>query len=142
MCGIWAFIQLQQQYEYQKLFDNFIEDNQNISLILEEPFVDKNEKFKVLWENSKHLMLFRKYYIKLMNKCSKQSICRMFPIDIRIPLYDLTPDQINTIKYIIDQTNNTPNNVPVAATDVPFSSTNVPSGTNLPPGTNVPSGTT
>jgi asparagine synthase (glutamine-hydrolysing) len=24
MCGIWAFIQLQQQYEYQKLFDNFM----------------------------------------------------------------------------------------------------------------------
>jgi len=24
MCGIWTFIQLQQQYEYQKLFDNFM----------------------------------------------------------------------------------------------------------------------
>ena len=24
MCGIWTYIQLQQQYEYQKLFDNFM----------------------------------------------------------------------------------------------------------------------
>ena len=77
------------------LFDTFIKDQQqNITLILEEPFVDKDEQFKVLWENSKHLILFRKYYGKLMSKCSKESICQMFPIDIRIPLFDLTPDQI------------------------------------------------
>jgi len=77
-----------------ELFDGIIENTDKVTLILEEPFIDKDDSFKVLWENSKHLALFRKYYSKLMNKCSKKAICKMFPIDIRIPLFDLTPDQI------------------------------------------------
>jgi hypothetical protein len=77
-----------------ELFDSFVENTDKVSLVLEEPFIDKDTSFKVLWENSKHLTLFRKFYGKLMNKCSKQAICRMYPIDIRIPLFDLSPDQI------------------------------------------------
>ena len=77
-----------------ELFDGFIDKSNQITLILEEPFIDNNETFKVLWQNSKHLLLFRKYYAQLMNKCSKESICKMFPIDIRIPLFDISPDQI------------------------------------------------
>ena len=63
-------------------------------MILEEPFIESNSKIKILWENSKHLILFRKFYTKLMEKCSNKKICKLFPIDIRLSIFDISPDEI------------------------------------------------
>ena len=68
--------------------------NQDIALILEEPFMESNSKIKILWKESEHLLLFRKFYSKLINKCSKKKICKIFPFDIRLSIFDISPDEI------------------------------------------------
>jgi hypothetical protein len=77
-----------------ELFDGFIDKTTNIALILEEPFIDKDDKIKILWDGSTHLILFRKFYGKLINKCSNEKICNIFPSDIRLCLFDISPDEI------------------------------------------------
>jgi hypothetical protein len=68
--------------------------NQDVALILEEPFMESNSKIKILWKESEHLLLFRKFYSKLINKCSKKKICKIFPFDIRLSIFDISPDEI------------------------------------------------
>ena len=75
-----------------ELFNEII--NKDIAMILEEPFIESNSKIKILWENSEHLILFRKFYTKLMNRCSNEKICKLFPIDIRLSIFDISPDEI------------------------------------------------
>jgi hypothetical protein len=75
-----------------ELFNEIID--KDVAMILEEPFVESNSKIKILWENSQHLMLFRKFYTKLMNKCSNKKICKLFPVDIRLSIFDVSPDEI------------------------------------------------
>lgn len=68
--------------------------NKDIAMILEEPFMDADAKIKILWDDSKHLFLFRKFYTKLINKCSNEKICKIFPFDIRLSIFDVSPDEI------------------------------------------------
>lgn len=68
--------------------------NEDVALILEEPFMESNSKIKILWKESEHLLLFRKFYSKLINKCSKKKICKIFPFDIRLSIFDISPDEI------------------------------------------------
>jgi hypothetical protein len=75
-----------------ELFNKII--NKDVAMVLEEPFIESDSKIKILWEDSKHLILFRKFYTKLMNKCSNEKICKLFPIDIRLSIYDISPDEI------------------------------------------------
>jgi hypothetical protein len=75
-----------------ELFDNI--SNQDVGMILEEPFIDSDSKIKILWEDSEHLLLFRKFYTKLINKCSAKKICKIFPIDIRLSIFSISPDEI------------------------------------------------
>jgi hypothetical protein len=75
-----------------ELFDNI--SNQDVAMILEEPFIEPDSKIKILWEDSEHLLLFRKFYTKLINKCSKTKICKLFPIDIRLSIFEISPDEI------------------------------------------------
>jgi hypothetical protein len=65
----------------------------NVILILEEPFIEKNDNIKVLWENTKHLYLFRNFYTKLINVCSNDKICYGFPTDIRLAIVDFSFDK-------------------------------------------------
>jgi len=74
------------------LLDNI--QNEDIGMILEEPFIETDSKIKILWEDSNHLILFRKFYKKLMNKCSNKKICKLFPIDIRLSIFEISPDEI------------------------------------------------
>ena len=76
------------------LFESFLKINNDIVLILEEPFMEPDSKIKILWEDSEHLLLFRKFYGKLINKCSNEKICKIFPFDIRLSLFDISPDEI------------------------------------------------
>lgn len=55
-------------------------------LILEEPFIDNHENVRVLWDDVKHLCLFRDFYSKIIKKCSKENVCDGFPVDMRITL--------------------------------------------------------
>ena len=75
-----------------ELFDTF--SNEDVAMILEEPFIDSDSKIKILWEDSEHLLLFRKFYTKLINKCSDKKICRLFPVDIRLSIFEISPDEI------------------------------------------------
>ena len=75
-----------------ELLDTF--SNEDVAMILEEPFIDSDSKIKILWEDSEHLLLFRKFYTKLINKCSDKKICRLFPIDIRLSIFEISPDEI------------------------------------------------
>jgi hypothetical protein len=68
--------------------------NEDIAMILEEPFMEPDSKIKILWDDSEHLFLFRKFYTKLINKCSKEKICKIFPFDIRLLIFDVSPDEI------------------------------------------------
>jgi hypothetical protein len=75
-----------------ELFSTII--NKDVALILEEPFMDNGSKIKILWEDSEHLTLFRKFYSKLIEKCSDKKICKIFPFDIRLSIFDISPDEI------------------------------------------------
>jgi hypothetical protein len=68
--------------------------NKDVGMVLEEPFIDSDSKIKILWENSEHLFLFRKFYTKLMTKCSNEKICKLFPVDVRLSLFEISPDEI------------------------------------------------
>lgn len=98
--------------KYCKKKDNFFISNfcdeiikkypEEIVLILEEPFIEKHEKIKVLWQDSEHLYVFRNFYTKLINKCNKSKICYGFPCDVRLALVNFTFDK--------DFSNKNPNN--------------------------------
>jgi hypothetical protein len=75
-----------------ELFNNI--SNNDIAMILEEPFLEPDSKIKVLWDDSTHLFLFRKFYAKLIKRCSNEKICKIFPIDIRLTIFDVSPDEI------------------------------------------------
>ena len=90
------------------LLDNIIKDpkyNKDTCLILEEPFIKNSDKIKILWSDSKHLMYFRKFYSKIINKCGKDKVCFGFPADIRLTLLDISieeiMDNVNVNKYKI-----------------------------------------
>lgn len=70
-----------------------------IVLILEEPFLEKREKIKVLWENTEHLYVFRNFYTKLINKCNKTKICYGFPTDLRLAIINFTFDKEYASKH-------------------------------------------
>jgi hypothetical protein len=79
------------------LLNNIIKDpkyNKDTCLILEEPFIQKSDKIKILWSESKHLQYFRKFYSKIINKCGKNKVCFGFPADIRLSLLDISIEEI------------------------------------------------
>jgi hypothetical protein len=59
-------------------------------LILEEPFIDNHHNIRVLWDDVKHLCLFRDFYSKIIKKCSKENVCNGFPVDMRIALINFS----------------------------------------------------
>lgn len=59
-------------------------------LILEEPFIDNHDNVRVLWDDVKHLCLFRDFYSKIIKKCSKENVCNGFPVDMRIALINFS----------------------------------------------------
>ncbi len=84
-------------YFISTLLNNIIKNpkyNKDTCLILEEPFINNNDKIKVLWSESKHLEYFRKFYSKIINKCGKNKVCFGFPADIRLSLLDISIEEI------------------------------------------------
>ena len=68
--------------------------SKDICLLLEEPFFNNLNKIKVLWGQSSHLYSFRKFYTKVINKCTKDKICVGYPIDVRLVLSDFSIEEI------------------------------------------------
>jgi hypothetical protein len=105
------------QHFINELLESLIGNSNEYMLILEEPFVENYDKIQVLWDNVTHLCLFRDFYSKIIKKCSKDSICNGFPVDVRLVLIDISPylddysnvnislsDYFKKISYLFDVT--------------------------------------
>ena len=81
----------------------------NILFLLEEPLIYEGTKLKLLWNNSSHIIDFRKFYSESIKKCDLTKICSSFPIDIRICLIDVSIEElisnINDKKYFTSDLN-------------------------------------
>ena len=88
------------------IFEQIHNNNNNTLILLEEPFINDYSKIKFLWSDIPHITLFRKFYKKIINKCTNKKICYTFPIDIRLCLVDVSLDElydnINDSNYFND----------------------------------------
>lgn len=94
-------------YFINQLIEKITNDSsKKVKVFLEEPFSDSINKIKILWEGSKHLYLFRKYYNTIMKKCGKSKICYTYPVDIRLDLFEISIEELlnnlNTVDYFKD----------------------------------------
>lgn len=76
------------------LIEKFKKNNQDTIVLLEEPFVNNYSNIKFLWNDTPHIIKFRNFYKKIMNKCSLNKICYTFPVDIRLCLCDISIDEL------------------------------------------------
>jgi hypothetical protein len=68
--------------------------NKDICLLLEEPFYNNLSKIKVLWSESGHLHNFRKFYTQIINRCTKDNICKGYPVDVRLALTEFSIEEM------------------------------------------------
>ena len=76
------------------LFENVIKNNSDHIILLEEPFVNNYSKIKFLWNDTPHIVKFRKFYKKIIKKCSDTKKCYVFPVDIRLIICDVSIDEL------------------------------------------------
>ncbi len=76
------------------LFEYFFIKNQNTIFLLEEPFIKDGDKLIDLWVGSEHVVKFRKFYCKLLDKCKNKVFCKAFPIDIRLCMVEISLDEL------------------------------------------------
>lgn len=85
----------------------------NLIFLLEEPMVSSNTKIINLWNDSTHITNFRKHYTESINKCSKEKICKTFPVDIRLCLFDVSIEEmimnVDNLSYFDNLEYSTPN---------------------------------
>jgi hypothetical protein len=81
-------------YFLNEIIEKIIIKHSDSTVILEEPFINNMDHIKVLWEDTTHLTLFRKYYTKVMNKCNTNKLCYTFPVDIRLNLFDVSVEEL------------------------------------------------
>ncbi len=89
-----------------ELFEKLDKTNKNIVFLMEEPLINSKSKLQGLWNDSKHIVKSKNFYYKFLSKCSNQKICNVFPIDIRLCLFNISLDElienINNPKYFSD----------------------------------------
>lgn len=77
--------------------DNFFETVNNYYkksiILLEEPFLSNMDNVMFLWQNIPHVIKSKNFYKKIVNKCNNEKICRVFPIDIRLCLVDVSIEE-------------------------------------------------
>jgi hypothetical protein len=66
----------------------------NILFLLEEPLIYEGTKLKLLWNDSTHIINFRKFYSESIKKCELTKICSSYPVDIRICLFDVSIEEL------------------------------------------------
>lgn len=98
-------------YFLYDLFNNIKNNDSEHIILLEEPFVDDYSSIKFLWNDVHHVIKFRKYYKKIIKKCSKYKSCYVYPIDIRLVICDVSIDELimnlNNSKYFKELNMNT-----------------------------------
>lgn len=75
---------------YHKLENKY----SNMMFLLEEPLISSETKILSLWDDSTHIIKFRKHYAESKKKCFYTKICKTFPIDIRLCLFDVSIDEM------------------------------------------------
>jgi hypothetical protein len=92
--------------------NNFLDEinlNTNGIILLEEPFLNKkdNENIIYLWDNVPHIVKSKNFYNKIVNKCTNKKICRVFPVDLRLSLIDISIEEyLSNIKNSTENINN------------------------------------
>lgn len=88
------------------IFDKIIENNSDYVILLEEPFVSNYSNIKFLWNNTPHIIKFRNFYKKIISRCVDKKKCKVFPVDIRLIICDVSMDElmanINVDEYFTD----------------------------------------
>lgn len=76
------------------IFDKIIENSSDYVILLEEPFVSNYSNIKFLWNNTPHVIKFRNFYKKIISKCADKKKCKVFPVDVRLILCDVSMDEL------------------------------------------------
>lgn len=76
------------------LFDNIVENNNDCVILLEEPFINNYSNIKFLWNETPHIVKFRNFYKKIIKQSNNTKSCNVFPIDIRLLLFDVSIDEL------------------------------------------------
>ena len=77
-----------------EMIDKIVKSTRDYIILLEEPFVNNYSNIKFLWNETPHIIKFRKYYKKIIKKCSDTKICKIFPVDIRLIICDVSIDEL------------------------------------------------
>lgn len=89
-----------------EIFEFIIKPNSDYIILLEEPFIKNYLNIKFLWNETPHIVKFRKFYKKVISNCGLTKICNVFPIDIRLIICDISIDElianIDSDKYFIN----------------------------------------
>jgi len=73
---------------FSKLYNN------NNVFLVEEPFNEENENLDFLWSDIKHVVKSRKFYKEVVRKCNKEKKCFIYPVDIRLSLFDISLEEL------------------------------------------------
>lgn len=76
------------------LFEIIKKNNSDTIILLEEPFINNYSNIKFLWNDTPHIIKFRKFYKKIMKDCVDTKTCYTFPIDIRLCICDISIDEL------------------------------------------------
>ena len=95
-------------YFIDNFFDKITTNLNNSIILLEEPLINENDRENIvfLWNDVPHIIKSKQFYKKIINKCTSEKICRVFPIDIRLCLIDVSIEEYFTENDDISLTNN------------------------------------
>ena len=77
-----------------EVFDKMVNNSSDYIILLEEPFINNYSNIKFLWNKTPHIIKFRNFYKKIIKKCSETKECKVFPIDIRLIICDVSIDEL------------------------------------------------
>ncbi len=77
-----------------EIFDKIINDNTDYIILLEEPFIRNYSNIKFLWNDIPHVVKFRNFYKKIIKQCTNIKKCKVFPVDIRLIICDVSIDEL------------------------------------------------
>jgi len=68
-------------------------NSDTVLFLLEEPLINSKSNIMSMWNDSIHIVKFKNYYYKFLSKCSNTKVCNVFPIDIRLCIFDISLDE-------------------------------------------------
>lgn len=88
-------------YFIDEFFNDVKENMSNSIILLEEPFVENQENVVFLWNDIPHVIKSKNFYKKIANQQTNKKLCRIFPVDIRLCLIDVSLEE-----YLPENTQN------------------------------------